>query len=40
MKITINNNTGNKIPASANSFTIESLSFDGKQLVSVNVPVK
>ncbi len=31
---------GNKIPASANSFTIESLSFDGKQLVSVNVPVK
>ncbi|EOW1948368.1 immunoglobulin-like domain-containing protein [Enterococcus hirae] len=31
---------GNKIPVSANSFTIESLSFDGKQLVSVNVPVK
>ncbi|EON3044661.1 immunoglobulin-like domain-containing protein [Enterococcus hirae] len=31
---------GNKIPASTNSFTIESLSFDGKQLVSVNVPVK
>lgn len=31
---------GNKIPASANSFTIESLSFDGNQLVSVNVPVK
>ncbi|EOH91964.1 immunoglobulin-like domain-containing protein [Enterococcus villorum] len=31
---------GNKIPASAKTFTIESLSFDGKQLVSVEVPVK
>ncbi|MBF8807386.1 MAG: hypothetical protein IC227_01925 [Enterococcus lacertideformus] len=30
---------GNKVPSSVNSFTIESLSFDGKQLVSVEVPV-
>ncbi|MGX7174655.1 immunoglobulin-like domain-containing protein, partial [Enterococcus ratti] len=31
---------GNKIPAATDKFTIESLSFDGKQLVSVEVPVK